>query len=232
MRLKRRPPPPVVQKGYLFVTSTPTSTVYINGEERAQTPLRLHLPVGRYQVRLTRSGYRSITQTKEVIASRTSKMRIPLQRLFRPRPRPVRREPVVRIPPRPRVVKVRPPGKRKAPVFRVALPRRKSLRIFMSDPRGIGGLQYTAGLKKYSRRIEQAVGKMLKAKSVSGITRAWQQYVRERATRSNKAYYTFNPRAIAYVIFFQLQRGRPPRRVSQILVKYERFGRFKRYKNK
>ncbi len=92
--------------------------------------------------------------------------------------------------------------------------------------------QYTPDLNRFSRQMERQVGALVGQGQVRGITKAWQRYVRSRATKSNQAYFDFYPRAVAYVIFYQLRRGRSSSRVAQILVKYERFNRFKRFRNR
>lgn len=225
---RRKVPAPVTQEGYLYVMSSPQAQASVNGRSE-ETPWRVLLPVGRYKLRLVRKGFKPVTKWVSVLASKTSQVRVVMKEIRRaiPRPRPIRRPEPVR-----KVRLLPPPPRRKTVKFSVRLPRKKSLRVFISDPRGIGGLQYTSDLKRYSRGIERQVGAILGQGRVRGITKAWQRYVRSRATKANQAYFDFYPRAVAYVIFYQLRRGRSASRVSQILVKYERFKRFKRFKNK
>jgi hypothetical protein len=58
----------VIQNGLLFFSSQPNpAKIYINGRlSSSQTNTRLELPAGIYQVKLTRTGYRSWQRTVEV----------------------------------------------------------------------------------------------------------------------------------------------------------------------
>jgi serine/threonine-protein kinase len=56
----RRPPEPVATTkfAYLDVTSTPTGAqLYVDGELKGQTPVRLTLPLGKHEVRLSKAGH-------------------------------------------------------------------------------------------------------------------------------------------------------------------------------
>ncbi len=113
------------------------------------------------------------------------------------------------------------------------LPKKQRIRVFLIDPRGIAGLQYTLDLLRLSQKIERGLEKMMGPKyKVRGVTKAWRAFIREQAKATNRAFWTVYPRAVAYIIFRQLLRGRSLKRISQILVKYERLNRFKRYINK
>ncbi len=228
-RTRQRTPAPVPQEGYLYVLSQPTAQASVQGKSE-QTPWRVLLPVGRHKLRLVREGYKPVTRWVSIQASHTSRVQVSMEAIRRivPRPRPqprARPEPLLGV-------RVKPPSRRNTAKFAVQLPRKKSVRVFISDPRGIGGLQYTPDLNRFSRQMERQVGALVGQGQVRGITKAWQRYVRSRATKSNQAYFDFYPRAVAYVIFYQLRRGRSSSRVAQILVKYERFNRFKRFRNR
>lgn len=238
MQLPHREDPTPVREGFLHILSQPTATASVAGKTES-TPWRVTLPEGRYKLSLSRTGYQPKEQWVEVRTAQTTLINLTLDEIEKPQPRiAARRTPPVAQslepdnPPTPEVR--RDPPARPAPkAFRVNLPKQVSLRIFISDPRGIGGLQYTTDLQQMAQNIERQVGALLdEPSSVVKITQAWQRYVRERATQANEPYVSFSPRAVAYVIFSQLQQGRASRRVSQLLVKYERFKKFRQYQNR
>jgi hypothetical protein len=220
----------------LYINANPSARVELNGKLLGYTPINgKKIKVGRYKLQLKREGYRTVTRTLVIQPDQPADLNVALRPLVRPRP--IRRRPV-----RPRPQKRRrrppPPRTRTGPQPRYdfnsrRLPRRKRLRIFVSDRRGIVGRIYTSQHKNLCRRIERETARLLGPHfPVKGVTLAWQRFVHRQAARRNQSFYTFYPRAVAYIIYRNLSRGRSKQRVSQLLVFYQRRNRFHRYRNR
>ncbi len=68
----------IIQRGLVFVSSYPTSAeVYVNGEKRGNTNLRLNIPAGQYTFELKRSGYRDWKRTVDVDGGRITSLTYP-----------------------------------------------------------------------------------------------------------------------------------------------------------
>ncbi len=226
-----RPQPTMPATGILYINSQPTGEVHIDGKMIGFTPINgLKIPVGSHRISIHQKGYKVASRTivvakgKHVIISEILKSN-------RPKPRPVPRlrpkpRPVVKLPtsssPQPRL-----------PFSAIRLPRKKRIRLFIADQRGIGGWQNTFAHRKLCRRIEKELKRIMgPAFPISGITKKWQRFVHRRARREGTSYATFYPRAVAYIIYRNLKRGRSRKRVSQLLVSYEYRHKFRRYINK
>lgn len=235
-RRKKRPvrvavlPRPVVRKvipqmGTLYLQSSPSRIrVMINGQLFGYTPIiGKQLKVGSYQVHFHQKGYISTSRRVEIRVQKNIHLRVRLRRI---------RTIVERRPPQPPRRVVVAPKKRSTgaryPFTSVRLARRKQLRIYITDPRGLAGRHSTLQLRKMARIIEREAARLLGSRfRVRGVTRAWQRTIRRRATQRNQDYHTFYPRAVAYIIYRDLLRGRSLRRVAQVLVKYEYRNRFR-----
>lgn len=217
VRKRRRP-----RKARLSLDARPSSLVSLNGRQLGRTPIRNYsLSAGTYKIIFRRDKYKSETRTVTLRAGQTRDLDVSLERIPEPR----------RAAPRP--ARPRPSGPQAKHPFRtVRLSRKKRLRIYITDPRGLGGRHSTLQLRKLAGKIERETSRLLGGGfRVRGITRAWQRTVRDRATQRNVDYHTFYPRAVAYVIYRGLLRGRSSKRVAQLLVKYEYRNRFKRIRN-
>ena len=67
-------------EGGLYITSNPSEAdVYINGSYRGKTPLYLVIPVGKYEVKVTKEGYANYTTEVEVKAWITTSIKVNLE---------------------------------------------------------------------------------------------------------------------------------------------------------
>ncbi len=114
------------------------------------------------------------------------------------------------------------------PFSSITLPRK--IRIAVYRRQGSRRI-YTNAHPRLCRQIERAVSKLL-GRSMRGVTRPWQRYVKQRFARSRRKKFVFYPRAAAYVIYHNILRGKSKHTVAQLLVKYQKYYRFKRYSNK
>jgi serine/threonine protein kinase len=77
-----RPPEPAVptadQMGYVSINSTPAATVFINGVEAGETPLRYPVRPGRVFIRLEAPGYQTLSDQVTVEAGQTVRRTYPL----------------------------------------------------------------------------------------------------------------------------------------------------------
>ncbi len=213
----RRPPQ---RPGVLFVPALPMARVDVDGRLFGFTPINgKSIPVGRHTIRISKSGYHTVRRSIQIRAGRRLVLPIKMRRR-QVDPPPIRR--AVRKGPKPKMA------------FSAShLPRQKTLRIYISDRRGIGGNTYTYQFRSLSSRIERDCRRLLGPDfSVRGVTTPLQRYIRRIATLSGRERMTVYPRAIAYVIYKQLTRGRSRSRVSQLLVSYQKRNKFKRYRNK
>lgn len=216
----KRPTIPVVRPGSLFVPAIPMARVEVDGRLFGFTPIngKTILP-GKHTIRIRKAGYITVRRSFFIKPGQSVILPVRLKKL-------VVKVPSVRRSTRERVKPLMLFSKSR-------LPRDTMLRIYISDRRGIGGNTYTDQFRNLSRKIERDCGRLLGANfSVQGVTRPLQRYVRRIATLSGKERMTFYPRAIAYVIYTQLARGRSKSRVSQLLVSYQKRKKFKRYRNK
>jgi serine/threonine-protein kinase len=82
------------------------------------------------------------------------------------------------------------------------------------------------------QRIEREVARLLgSSEQIQDITLAWQGYMRERAEKSKRTHhrYLFYPRAVAYVIYTKTLQKYSKKQVSEILIKYQKGYRFKKF---
>ncbi len=252
-RSRRKIPPKPVEKpkpkkkGKLFLNCVPTCRVELDGDLIGYTPINgKKFPVGRYKLLLSSRGYLSDARIIEIKENKPVDLNVHLKKIAKvapPRPRPhIIVQPRPKPPVRPVKValaihKTKPKPrktKRHRPSFRgIRLPRRVSLRLSINDTRGIVGRIYTSRHRQLCRKIERELSRILGPKyDVKGVTKDWQRYVKRKALKHGIASMVFYPRAVAYVIFRNITRGRSKRRISQLLVYYQRKHKFKRYRNK
>lgn len=122
------------------------------------------------------------------------------------------------------------PLRAKRPFSSIKLARKVRLPVYTY----IGGRRtYTRAHPQLCRKIEREVGKLFgNDRAVRGITKPWQRYVKKRFRRSRGRKYVFYPRAAAYVIFRDLSRGKGWGYAAKNLVKYQKYYRFSKYRNK
>lgn len=83
----------VVRNGLVLLWSQPESVdVYVNNQLEDNTPSRLPLPIGKYDLKMSKAGYRDWTKTVNVNASEVIKLNYP--RLF---PNEIKAEPVATL---------------------------------------------------------------------------------------------------------------------------------------
>lgn len=226
-RLPVEPRPRVIQPGVLFVPALSMARVDLDGNLFGYTPINgKKVPPGRHTLRVSRPGYRTVTRTIVVREGKRLIVPISLQKIARRRPKP----PVVPLPRRNTPIKPKP--KRSFASIRLSRGS-KTLRIVIIDRRGISGNTYTYQFRSMCRRIERATQQVLGSPfSTRGITYPLQRYVRRIANLSGQERMTFNSRAIAYVIYRELARGRSKNRVAQLLLSYQKRKKFRLYRNR
>tara|TARA_B100001989_G_C24551467_1_gene475257 strand:- start:68 stop:2533 length:2466 start_codon:yes stop_codon:yes gene_type:complete len=233
-RLRRRPPrriaksperiaPAIPKTGKLFLNTTPRSRVELNGSLLGYTPLNgRKIPTGTHTLVLSAAGHIKMTRSINVSPNRAIDLNLRLLRIPEPRRRIakiIRRRPVIR----------KPHSRTRYPFSAARIKKRTRLRIFISDRRGIVGRQYTDQHRSLARKIEREAARLLGSRyAVRGITIPWQKFVRKQAARRNQAYFTFYPKAVVYLIFRYMSKGRSKRRVAQLLVSYQRRRKFRR----
>lgn len=201
--------------------------VDLDGNLFGYTPINgKSVPPGRHKLRVSRTGYKTVVRTIVVRSGKRLIVPITMERL-KPRQAPPR------VPPLPRNDASNKP-KPKLSFSSVRLPRSgQTLRIVIIDRRGISGNTYTYQFRSLCRRIERETKRVLGPSfSVRGVTFALQKYVRRVANLSGQERMTFYPRAIAYVIYRNLGRGRSKSRVAQLLLSYQKRNKFKKYRNR
>lgn len=213
-------------KGSLFVPAIPMAQVDIDGQLFGFTPINgKSLAPGRYRIRISKDGFVAVERTI-VIA--------PGQRLVLP----IKLQPIATAQPSdPPVIPTQPTSDGPNPALPFsAIKLRKSsetLRIYIADQRGIGGNSYTYQFRELCQNIERETQRILGSDfSTTHITLSLQQYVRQFAISSGREQMTFYPRAIAYVIYTQLARGRAKQRVAQLLLSYQKRNKFAQYNNR
>jgi hypothetical protein len=212
--------------GRLILNSTPRSRVKVDGRLLGYTPINgKRLLAGSHTITFQQNGHKSVTRVINLQHGRTVDINVTLP--------PIRV--IKRVSPRilPRITPPKPRGPQARHSFSaVRLPRRQSLRIYVSDRMGRAGRHPTLQLRQLAQRIERETARLLGPSfSVRGVTRAWQRTVRRIATRKGSDHHTFYPRAVSYLIYRNILKGRSRKRVAQLLVKYEYRDRFKRIRN-
>lgn len=232
---KRKVKTPIVRKkemGLLYVNAPPLARVSIDGRLFGFTPINgKKLSVGQHTIQIQLKGYQSYSKHIVIRAEQQTIVAARMYPLKRIAPRPTLR----RVEPRKYIAK-RPTARRNQPRMdfsAVRLPRRRTLRVFITDPRGIVGRSYTGQHRILCTQIEREVQRVMGSTySIRGITRPWLQYIRKYGARLGRDRLIFYPRAVAYVIYTQLKRGRTRSRTAQIIVNYERRRRWKRFQNR
>jgi serine/threonine protein kinase len=224
--------PAVVEMGRLFATSTPTGRLELDGELIGYTPINgKRIKAGSYTLRVSRPGHITATRQIEIKPDHTTELEIRLLPKEAPAPRPVAPQP----PPRRETA---PPAETQSPTAaypfsKVNLPRTQRLRLLITDSRGLVANQYTEEHTKLATRIEEEAARLLGSNfTVKGVTRSWQEHVRDEANQNSTAQKTFYPRAVAFVIYKNILLGRSQSRVAQLLVLYERKNRFRSVREK
>ena len=219
----------VEQKGKLYVNASPPARVELNGQLVGYTPINNYTALaGNYRLTLIRAGHQTVTRQITIRPDKPVDINVEMKAISAPQPRIAAR--IVEPPPR---IRTEPPaddGKAKPalPIESLRLPKKLTLRVFMSDPRGIAGRHYTDAHPKLCQQIEAELKRVMGSNfSVTDITRPWLKYVLEKARASGNDYYTFYPLAVAKVAYQQLEQGRAKKRVAQILVSYDLRNRFK-----
>jgi serine/threonine-protein kinase len=219
---RQRPVAPRPVMGMLSVSSTPSAVVESNGALLGMTPISgKRLKAGSYALVVRRAGYKTIRRQVQIRAGQTLRLRMVLES-SKPKKIVARR---VAPPPRRR-------SGRPAPALAfsaVRLKRKLQIRMFISDPRGIGGRHPTSRHRPICRKVERELLRLLGASfRVKGVTAPWCRAVLRLSRKSTSDYRTFYPRAVAYVAYRNLSRGRTVSRVAQILVSYANSNRFSR----
>lgn len=222
------------QQGKLYIGTTPSARVELNGQLIGYTPINNYIAaVGRYRLQLKAPGYKTLTRIVELRSDKPAEINASLEPLATDRPTPpppTRRTVVATDPPQNREEEGNKP---QLPFESIRLPRKVTLRIFMSDPRGIAGRHYTEAHPKLCAQIEAELKRVLGSNfPVSGVTNAWLRYVLEKGRNSTNDYETVHPRAVAYVAYKYLAQGRPTKRVGQILVSFAMRSKFQSLQDK
>ena len=228
---ERRPVIEEVKMGLLYVNSSPSGRVKLNGRLIGYTPINgKRIKAGRYRIEIYRKGYVASSKTIEINSKRSVDLDVTLPPIPRARPRPV----VRRIePPKRTAPEVRKSPKSALPFSSINLKRKVYLRIYANDPRNIAGPMYSTQHPRLCKKIESEVARILgRGYSTKGVTKAWQSYVRRSAVKRSRQRMVFYPRAVAYLIYKNAIRRRSKRRISQLLVYYQTRNRFKKYINK
>jgi serine/threonine-protein kinase len=229
--------------GKLFVNAPPTARVDLDGSLFGFAPINgKSLKAGRYALRIQLAGHQTYTRTITVRTARPTVVNAKLVPIAKTRTRIAPRLPAISprpvVPPAPPRTVLPPTPRTRSRGPRLAfssirLPKRRVLRVFITDTRGIVGRTYTGQHPQLCRQIERELKRVMGPNyAISGITQAWQQFVKQHGARLGRDRLAFYPRAVAYVIYHQLKRGRSPNRVAQIVVNYERRQKWKRYANR
>lgn len=211
--------------GMLFVPAVPLAQVDIDGQLFGFTPINgKTIKPGRYRVRVSKEGFVTVERTIVVAPGQRFVLPIKLQ--------PVRTVDVSDPTP-PRITPSSEGPTPKLPFSAIRLSRSpQTLRIYIADQRGIGGNTYTYQFRDLCQQIEQETQRVLGSEfSTKNITSSLQKYVRQVATSLGQEQATFYPRAIAYIIYTQLARGRNKQRVAQLLLSYQKRKKFTQYRN-
>ncbi|MEM1009129.1 MAG: PEGA domain-containing protein, partial [Myxococcota bacterium] len=235
----------------ISITSHPVADVWLNRKYVGKTPLHEDwFQAGEVLVRLFRRGYHSFSRKVVLRANKTFVLEVQLEPTV-PRPLKTKRrvpknstsrnhlEPSTeRKVPTGRFKKASPPStssilkadrrrRPRLPFSQICLRKRRKVRLFHSDPRGISGRHYSSVHRKLCQRIERELARVLGAQfDVRGVTRAWQRYVLKRGRQDAFDEVVMYPLSVAYVVYHHLAKGRSKRRVGQLLVSYELNGRF------
>ncbi len=153
----------------------------------------------------------------------------PIATNTRPQPPiiPVDRPIVAKVRPRPRPQ--RASGK-PLPWSSVRIERKAQINVYQ---RTDGERQYTSAHPALCRKIEREAARLLGKKyDISGVTKPWQAFVKNKFAKGRKSKYSFYPRAVVYIIYTDTLKGRSKGDIALKLAKYQNTYAFRRYKDK